>query len=556
MTDDVPSALPEPPVPAAPPVPPAALGPAAAAPPAALGPPVAVPPPPVAPPSTFPVDRWDRPGPAGVEVLIAAAVAGVVAATTLPVDRPGLGWLLSGAAVLGAWVAGAPGGVTRPPGGVTRPPGGGRVDALVRYAWATAALALLAVGTVRAAGWLFTLCVLGAIAAGVQALVGGRALRGLFLAAFAVPAGVARALPWAARGLHRARQGREIAGLARLMVSLGVTLVLLLVFGALFASADPAFAHLLDRVLPTVDLSDAPRWLFLFPIFAVVALTAAYFGAAPPGIDDIEGKRPSLRRLEWMLPIALLDALFAAFVGVQLAVLFGGNEYVLGVGGPNYADHARSGFWQLLTVTLLTLAVMAVAARVASRSARPDRVLVRVLLGALAVLTMVIVASALRRMALYEEAYGYTRLRLLVSGGELWLGLLFVLVLLAGVRLRARWLPQAALAAALLGLLGLAALNPDRFIADQNISRMNAGQHLSPDEQGHTIDLDYLSTLSADAVPALDRLPEEQRQCALEAIRADLQRHRDDWRSLNLGRVQARRIIGRAPVTGCSEALR
>ena len=45
-----------------------------------------------------------------------------------------------------------------------------------------------------------------------------------------------------------------------------------------------------------------------------------------------------------------------------------------------------------------------------------------VLLGALCVLTLAVVASALYRMSLYQDAFGYTVLRVFVDGFELWLG--------------------------------------------------------------------------------------------------------------------------------------
>ena len=57
-----------------------------------------------------------------------------------------------------------------------------------------------------------------------------------------------------------------------------------------------------------------------------------------------------LSRAEWVIPLALLDALFLAFVIVQLAVLFGGHDRVLRTTGLTYAEYARSGFWQLLAV--------------------------------------------------------------------------------------------------------------------------------------------------------------------------------------------------------------
>jgi hypothetical protein len=86
--------------------------------------------------------------PAGT--LAAATLAGLVAAACVPVDRPGIGWLLAGIAVTGAVTAVHRRSVrTANPQGCTRP-----VDR-ERWCWAVAATALLSVGTFRAAGWLF-----------------------------------------------------------------------------------------------------------------------------------------------------------------------------------------------------------------------------------------------------------------------------------------------------------------------------------------------------------------------------------------------------------------
>ncbi len=113
---------------------------------------------------------------------------------------------------------------------------------------------------------------------------------------------------------------------------------------------------------------------------------------------------------------------------------------------------------------------------------------------------------------------------------ELWLGLLFVLVLVAGVRLRATWLPRAVLASAALGLLSLAAADPDRIIAAHNVDRW---QHTG------RLDVAYLSHLSADAVPELDRLPASQRAGVRAAIIADLPGD-DTWYTFNVARSRAR----------------
>ena len=129
-------------------------------------------------------------------------------------------------------------------------------------------------------------------------------------------------------------------------------------------------------------------------------------------------------------------AVFAVFVGVQFAVLFGSAEHVLQTAGLTYAEHARSGFWQLLAVTALGLGVLAFDSRWAPHRTPQERAVKRGLLAALAVLTMVVVASAIHRMWLYQQAYGFTVLRLLVLTCELWLGAGFLIALVAVLRLR------------------------------------------------------------------------------------------------------------------------
>ena len=155
--------------------------------------------------------------------------------------------------------------------------------------------------------------------------------------------------------------------------------------------------------------------------------------------------RPVTRVWEWAVPVGLVIALLVAFVVAQAAALFGGHDYVQRTTGLTYAAYVHQGFGQLTVATLLTLVTVALAVRKAPTSTRRERVLLRAVVGTLCVLTLVVVASALHRMDLYQQAYGFTVLRVLVDAFELWLGLLVVLVLVAGVRLSGWWLPRAAL---------------------------------------------------------------------------------------------------------------
>ncbi len=249
------------------------------------------------------------------------------------------------------------------------------------------------------------------------------------------------------------------------------------------------------------------------------------------------------------MPVGVLLAVFTSFVLVQLAVLFGGRAYMVRTSGLTAAEYARKGFWQLCVVTVLAQLVILVTVRKAPVATRAERAWLRGLLGGLAVLTLVIVASALSRMWAYQEAYGYTVLRLLVATCELWFGVVLLMVLAAGVRLRAEWLPRAVVGSAMGALLVLAVVNPEAYVAERNVARY-----------AHTgkIDVDYLGTLSVDAAPALARLPEPERSCALRAMRARLDASGPDgWQDWNIGRVVAQGLLDgaylRADGGGCAQ---
>jgi hypothetical protein len=86
--------------------------------------------------------------------------------------------------------------------------------------------------------------------------------------------------------------------------------------------------------------------------------------------------------------------------------------------------------------------------------------------------------------------------------------------------------------AGVLALLALAVANPDGLIVERNLVRF---------EQTGRIDTGHLAELSADAVPALDRLPEPYRSCTLWRIQ--LSEQDDDWRGWSYGRERAWRLL-------------
>jgi hypothetical protein len=434
--------------------------------------------------------------PAPPRVLWPAVCTGLLAAVVVPAGPPGLGLVLLGVLVAVLLLRLAPGGVRG-----------------WRAVHGVLAVLLLASAALRDAPWLVGLDLMAAVAVGSLALTGGRTWAGLLRGLLAVGLAAPRGTGWLARGLAGARPDGAVVGpVARGLV---LTALLLLVFGGLLASGDAVFASVLSRLVPDLpDVGMLPLRVVVGVLAAVgLASAALVLTASRPEPVVGEPARRLTRSAEWLLPLLALDLLLAAFVAVRSAVLFGGQDHVLETTGLTYAQHAREGFFQMVLVALLALAVVAGAVRWAPRSARPA-------LGVLCVLALVVDASALHRLALYADELGLTRLRISTTAVSLWLGVVLVLVLVAGFR-PGRWLPHAVVATAAAGMVVLTLADPDARIAASLVDR------------GAAADLSYLATLSADAVPELDRLPEPDRSCVLAGrevdggpLSANLSRHR------------------------------
>ncbi|PZG07766.1 DUF4153 domain-containing protein, partial [Nonomuraea aridisoli] len=484
------------------------------------GPPVYVPPPLLPRPEVPDAPRW---------LLPAAAGAGAFAAVALPDAQAGLGLVLV-AMVLGA---GALPAVTR------------RMTPWT-VAFGLTAYGLISMAAVRDADWLVAILLVSGAGLGALAVSGAGAG---WLGVIRGGASVLLALgpvPW-----FLAEPVKKLTNRRRVLptvAALGITAVLLAVFGLLFASADAVFASYLEWLTTTPDWAEsAPLRIFLFVLFGVL-LVAVVLVALRPVADPVgPATRFRLSRSIWLVPLTAVNLLFAAFVAVQITALFGGDALVLRTAGLTYAEYARQGFFQLVVVSVFVLGIVAVAAGLL-KVERRERWVLAGLLGVLCGLTMVVLVSALHRMNLYTDAYGLSRLRLSVEATVWWLGALFALVLVAGAaRLTGRgsgWLPRTVVLVTGLGLGAFAIVNPDLQVAQSQV-----------DVRGVTkLDSDYLGDLGAEAVPALDRLPEPQRSCVLaDVVAANGLARPDPWNGWNLARSQARDLLAKHPIRATAD---
>lgn len=450
-------------------------------------------------------------GPALPPLRVWGGVAGaaLVGGALIPSGPPGVGFLVTGAAI----AAGIGRAKPRP------------LD-LESGAFAAAALVLLGMAAVLDAPWVLAVDVAAAAVCSALAVTGARTWIRVLAAPFFAAGDALRVPLVVLRSLPRGRPAPWAGPAGRAAVT---SLLLLGIFGALFSSADAAFAQIAEDVLfPDVALDVLPARVFVALAIAAGAGGLILTARRPPAEVTAGVPQRRVTTLEWSVPLAALDVLFAAFVLVQLTVLFGGHDHVLETAGLTYAQYARAGFFQLVLIAALVLGVIAVAVNVA-RPAHHERLL-RTLLGILCVLTLVVLASALRRMNLYEDAYGLTRIRVSVYAVDLWLGGIFALVIAAGLARKAPWLPRAAVALTICALIAFNVANPERLIAASAVERW---------EETGEIDRHYLATLSADGLGPLTELPREVGGCIAAPIAERARSAPRPWSSFNLSRRDA-----------------
>lgn len=301
--------------------------------------------------------------------------------------------------------------------------------------------------------------------------------------------------PLPSQDRHRGRH-ITLAVLRGILISLPILAIL----AALLASADPVFSSWLSTLF---DLSRLPETLFRLTYILIIAffITGAFLHAAfprrseqkPDDADQII--KPFMGWIESVMVLGLVDILFLVFVVLQFRYLFGAQSNIVAEGF-TYAEYARRGFFELVAVAVLSLGLYLILVTISKREKTLHRRLFTGLSLGLISLVLIILASSLHRLFLYEQAYGFSRVRTYTHIFIFWLaGLLLATAVLEVVRGQ-RWFALSLLIAIFGFGVSLGVINVDGFIVEQNIARINAGQKL---------DVAYLSSLSPDAVPAILR---------------------------------------------------
>ncbi|MFP7296423.1 DUF4153 domain-containing protein [Neobacillus niacini] len=320
----------------------------------------------------------------------------------------------------------------------------------------------------------------------------------------------------------------------KVLIGILISVPVLFVVLGLLISADSQFERMLGGIPQWFQMLDGE---VIFRIMIVLFYTFVFFGLMQALIkkqinviihDDKQ--KFTLDGIITLTFLVLINVVYVLFTIVQFKYFFSGTLQ----GDFTYAEYARKGFFELLFVTLINLTITILVLTYESKSTGYIKRIIQSQLTILVISSGVLLSSAFMRLSMYEEAYGFTFIRVMAHSFMIFLVVIFMYTL---VKI---WMEKLSLfhfyfISALLYYTLMNVINVEQIIVTNNLERY---------EQNGKVDIHYLNSLSHTGVLGLidlykvtpelpglkDILIERKNEANISHI---------SWQSYNLKRIQA-----------------
>lgn len=327
-----------------------------------------------------------------------------------------------------------------------------------------------------------------------------------------------------------------------------ITIPVVLIIIILLSTADEIFANIFKgmfnqilNVLNGINISTT------FMKFICIVIAFFYFIGLFYYIcskyEIIEEKAISQPKVNDTFTIKMilvsLNIIYLVFCYIQIKSLFMRNTTL------NYAHYARQGFFQLMVVSIINLVTILIAKKRENKNESKTNKFINYMSLIMIIFTFIIVISAGVRMYFYENAYGYTLLRLLVYCTLITESIMFIPTILYILDKKINLSKSYFIIIAVIYIC-MNFSNFDNIIAKRNVDRyIETGK----------IDLYYLKKeTGADAINQILRILETSTD--VDNVKAetskylketfnDINKENMDFRDFNISRIFAKKLIGK-----------
>ena len=190
-------------------------------------------------------------------------------------------------------------------------------------------------------------------------------------------------------------------------------IVAIIVIG-LLCSADNEFAKIFKVIFKDMNIFNVPELTI-----RIITIIIAFFYFAgffmnmldkENGLKEFEEEEKKEKKESYTIRMMMtaLNIIYLIFCFTQIKVLFTEQNI-------KYSEFARKGFFQLMIVSLINIVMILKANNTNLKETEKQVKYKKAMCISMIIFTLVIIISAFARMTLYQQNYGYTRLRVLVD---------------------------------------------------------------------------------------------------------------------------------------------
>ncbi len=337
------------------------------------------------------------------------------------------------------------------------------------------------------------------------------------------------------------KQYKNNENIKKVIRAILITLPVILVVIALLSSADQAFGNIFKQIFYWIQTAINQMQIsvilikIISAIIAFIYLLGGFYFVSHKYVkneQDTEKTTKSKDIFTMKIMLGSLNVIYFIFCIIQLRALFINDVSI------NYAEYARQGFFQLMIVSIINLVTILYAKKNDKKSKY-----ISIMCVIMVAFTFIILISSAYRMYLYESAYGYTLLRLLVYFSLFTEGILLIPTVMYILNKRIN-LKIAYFSIIIVIYLGMNFINFNKIIAKRNVDRY---------ETTGKIDIAYMNEIMGpDTVEEEIRLfdnknfndiTENLKKVYLRTMYNELEKERMDFRDFNISKLLAKEVI-------------
>ncbi|MBQ6446829.1 DUF4173 domain-containing protein [Cytobacillus oceanisediminis] len=338
------------------------------------------------------------------------------------------------------------------------------------------------------------------------------------------------------KSVKRRANERDYVAMKRILLGIVIVMPILIILIFLLSMSDQHFSTMVETIITWLvsfkvdEISTLIRIGFIFVFLLLLMKTISKKSIIIP-------KERKVKQGRWeqatLLTILLsINGLYIFYTVIQFQYFF--NDVL--INGFTYATYARRGFFELIIVTVINISIILLV----NRFAKNRTLFLKIVLSSLIVFSFIILLSAHLRLSLYEQAYGYTYLRLFSHSFIIFLAVFFSFTLIK-IWVEKLQLIRFFLLLSLLYYCGLNVMDIDRLIVSKNLQRF---------DETNLIDFSYIDALSYSTIPVLVDYYESNPEMKsvkhlLLAKKELLQQKKQKWQSYNIVEDRARKLLGK-----------